>query len=385
MARRSIIPANAGRNRAPDAELDPETGALLEPMAPAAQLPDTMIADDPEDLSIRRVIDGMGDASGAAVRVYRQGRDANDLEYVDEYPVQDWSPARVQANHGGGAYRIIVQDALGRRHANRLLKIAPPRPDSKPQANGAELAAVLLAGFREITTGMVSAIIAAIPKPPERDPIGELEKLSAVVKNLLPAPAPVAAPAGKPFEDVLAAIAVMDKIKSLSPVVDTKDGTSGNAVLVEAVRQLGPVFQDAMKRGQGVPSAGAPALPAPTGIQPVSAPLPATVGQPEEGAEVRTIISLFVGQLVTHAEKGRDVNAYATMVLDALEDLPEEVSDTITAKLEAETWLAELAQYDNRVTAFGDWFGRLRAAILEAYKEDASADSADATPPDAAA
>lgn len=311
-----------------------------------------------EDSPIEALLSDLEGIEDATVKIYREDDPAfpGKQVYVGTMTPAEFSLERVQSQYGGGLFRVQVKRG-GRwiRGGNRQLAIAKP-PNATPTAPKTETShdAIIIKVLeemrdmrREFQTHSQPAPVAPPLQLPEL--VAMFAQLSSVFKPAVSASAP----------SIDGMVDVLQKGIELGKMVNgnSTGETDTNAVLVEAIRALGPALAHGLVN-----------RPAPQPItQPVYAanPAPTAIPSPVEKKvnDMDLMLLTAVSRLMSAAKRGSDPTAYAIVLLD---ELDENAQATLYEFIQNPRWLERLNSFAPQTTPYNQWFIDLRDCLLTA-------------------
>lgn len=343
------------------------------PGNPPTSLRTATIPDLPPELieyddvtALNNVLAELGaDDEGGFVVVHREVVQPNgrrEDEWLDRYPVSDFSIEGLKSRWGSGRYKISVYHSGGGGLAAR--KTIPIAKDpnavatavSAPQPQAADLTPILQTmqqGFEKLITVMMQT--QSRPEQPSRmEMLQEMQIMSEIFKQ--PAtPAPQ--------------VGILEALKlGADMAANGAGGESNNAWVGKIIDQLGPVLMPVV--AGAVQNAAAPKpAPAPARIaKPTpAATLPApTQTNPEENP-VNIIVAQYLNMLKRAAEAKAPVDEYADSILASI---PQSQVTEIENLLRPDDWREQLREMTNAADLHPEWFGSLRDTLLMYIDED---------------
>ena len=327
--------------------------------------------------ALNNVLNELGaeeDAQGFVVveREFKNDGNKWDKEYLDRFPVTDFSLDMLKSRYGAGKYKISVyhgdSSGLATRKtiniARDLNAIAAPVMQSA--AAPIDLTPVLQTmqqGFEK----MFAAIMQTQQKAPSR---AEMLQEMAMMRDMFKTDAPAAPAYGNPIE--------MMKLGMEMAANAGSGGESNNAWVNKVIDQLGPVLMPALADSinrQPVTHAN----PAPQ----LSAPVPRPATQPalqpkQENDPVSLLITNYLALLKNAAKQQAPVEEYADSILSMVP--ASNVSD-IEKLLRPDNWRDTLRQQTTVADEYPDWFTNLRNVLLQYIDEDKAEASTHLTQP----
>lgn len=329
-----------------------QTGSVLlmdEAKAPA--IPAYEEAPDPEEIALANVLEQLGDQSGVTIKVYRYRKDGSG-GYIGTMDPEEFSVENMAERFGGGEFRVRVFDSGNRIQFNRRICIEAPFKDFSrdpsqnlapaPAESGIEkLAAVMTHGFMELG----KLVVNQGNSRPQTDPLEQLEKLSGVMRNLMPQTAP--AQSGPSMSELFG-------IFKTGLEMGKEAGGGGSSefdVMKVALENLGPVFAAAMQNQQQAPAEqiSAPALPNPA---PESKPKP-------EGENVNFAARFLVTTLLNAARRKADPTLYADFILDNAS------AEQINSILAPADWWEKITAHVPAAAPYRAWCEEVRKLVLD--------------------
>lgn len=330
-----------------------QTGSVLlmdEAKAPA--IPAYEEAPDPEEIALANVLEQLGDQSGVTIKVYRYRKDGSG-GYIGTMDPEEFSVENMAERFGGGEFRVRVFDSGNRIQFNRRICIEAPVKDFSrdpsqfnapaPVESGIEkLAAVMTHGFMELG----KLVVNQSNSRPQTDPLEQLEKLSGVMRNLMPQTAP--AQSGPSMSELFGIFKT-----GLEMGKEAGGGASSEFdVMKVALENLGPVFAAAMQNQPHTPAAeqsDAPALP-----NPAPNPQPKT-----EGENVNFAARFLVQTLLNAAKRNADPTLYADFILDNAS--PEQINSVLAPA----DWWEKITAHVPAAVPHRAWCTAVRRLVLD--------------------
>jgi hypothetical protein len=297
--------------------------------------------------------------------------------YCDTYTGAALSLEVLRETWGGGRYRIQGNRQDGTWAKQKTVEIlAPLKPAATTQPT--PLASQPLSELAQL----ISAV------RPQQDSSGSdkvLQALTAMIDSqgkLLAGLLSRPAPEGPKLLDILALIKAGREeekgidvlLKGIALGKDLGGGGSDNPELALAGQGLAVIREIiAKKDAQPAGDKPAPALPkpAPTPAATATAPTNGATAPPAEDQAMLEKINWLRAQtatLVFQAQRGRDPELYAAVMLD---NLPDYISDEeIQQRMAAPDAVAQLAAIDPRVAQLAPWFEEFRQAVLAMLAEE---------------
>jgi hypothetical protein len=305
-------------------ELQVREVADLEPETPAEA--DLQAAED----AVLAACDAGDDNVTWDVRYYKLDKAAgNAEEYMFSVlpPEMDGVMDRIRDTEGTGAYRMRAyrkmngRNAIFKQHDFRVrAPLKPAAPVERPSELGAILAAMKEQAERNERL-LRDLMTARTPEPQQRNPLDDLEKLTTVMKNLMPATPAVAAQAPQDLTGVF-----VKGVEFAEKIVGERGGDGDGDVGIwgmakEVIKNL-PALAAVAQAQQ--PQPRRPAVPARqaqvrTAPQPAPANLPPAPPQQPQGNDAQAEIREAVQYLVTRAERGSDAMFYADWITENME------------------------------------------------------------------
>lgn len=313
--------------------------------------------------------------SQSKVFVYKQMPGAKEAKVWTGVP-GEFDLHAIAMNFGSGDYRVKMYSPtdrgnLGVRLNKVLTELLTPEEERALARRRGETP--LESGAAPLTESRVAEIVAAtiraaLPQQTQADPLVQMERLSGIMKNMMPsAPAPQSM-------DSLALITGVAKIfRDLTPDRDPIDKGVNAGPFDLLMKYAEPIIKLATANGQVNPAA--PALPAPAPGTPAvpGATAPANPAAPPTGAtpedDPMFMLKMGVRFLVEQAKRDADPQLYADMVIDQVP--PEDLKQLIAAP----DFVAVLAQFVPDVANHRPWFERLKAEVIEGTKPEEGAAS----------
>lgn len=304
--------------------------------------------------------------SQSKVFVYKQMPGAKEAKVWTGVP-GEFDLHAIAMNFGSGDYRVKMYSPtdrgnLGVRLNKVLTELLTPeeeralarrRGETPMETSGAPLTESRVAEI------VASTLRAAMPAQAQADPFVQMERLSAIMKNMQPS-----TPA--PSMDSLALITGVAKIfRDLTPDRDPIDKGVNAGPFDLLMKYAEPIMKIVTTNAQNQ-AATAPALPAPapgaTAANPGTTPPTAT---PED--DPMFMLKMGIRFLVEQAKRDADPQLYADMVIDQVP--PDDLKQLIAAP----DFVAVLAQFNADVPNHRAWFERLKAEVIEGLKPEEGA------------
>lgn len=313
--------------------------------------------DETADESLISVLEQLGESeSGATVNVYRTVKGESDA-YLCRYSPDDFSKNGFDdllSKYGGGTYRIRVYGSNKRLMANKAITLEAPKTPAIPVVNPSEgidkLANAMLEGFNKLGQLIIQQ------SQPKND-MGEMLQNMVLMKQI------VGDGAKQPQQDQLDLFLKGIEFAKMN-VPEVAKEPSGNEMLMEAASKFLPVIAAGMQQ---------PQIPQPQMPQQIQQPTQPQQIQPEiqqgnndmnvQQAMARARMKAAVNFLVVQAQQDSDPYPYAVMAVD---NVPPEDLNTIISD---ENYIEFLAQFDNEVKQYPDWFNELREGIKQVLTE----------------
>ena len=313
--------------------------------------------DETADESLISVLEQLGESeSGATVNVYRTVKGESDA-YLCRYSPDDFSKNGFDdllSKYGGGTYRIRVYGSNKRLMANKAITLEAPKTPAIPVVNPAEgidkLANAMLEGFNKLGQLIIQQ------NQPKND-MGEMLQNMVLMKQI------VGGETKQPQQDQLDLFLKGIEFAKMN-VPEVAKEPSGNEMLMEAASKFLPVIAAGMQQ---------PQIPQPQMPQQIQQPAQPQQIQPEiqqgnsdmnvQQAMARARMKAAVNFLVVQARQDSDPYPYAVMAVD---NVPPEDLNTIISD---ENYIEFLAQFDNEVKQYPDWFNELREGIKQVLTE----------------
>jgi hypothetical protein len=320
----------------------------------------------PEDIALANVLADLGSASGAAVRIYRQGPGGyRDLTLLTECMPEEFSPMTLQNEFGGGTFRIHVR-ANGQLLANQELKVAAPQvtrhqPDMLSPIQGQINA--LAETMRQMADAMRT------PPPPQQSRADMIQEMMMMKELFGTAPAARAADPLDQLDKIMGVHARLSELTGNAPA----QKPDNMAALWDAAKTFLPMIAAAAQQRPPAPMQNHQA--APMAPMPVQANLPHAAEETppphDEGAEM---FKMYLAMLIEKAKGNSDPTGYAHIIIDSITD------DQINQLLAPENWLEILAAVNPNVMQCREWFTELREIVFELLREQAGDDTSAGNP-----
>lgn len=312
--------------------------------------------------------------SQSKVFVYKQMPGAKEAKVWTGVP-GEFDLHAIAMNFGSGDYRVKMYSPtergnLGVRLNKVLTELLTPEEERALARRRGEAPAD--AGAAPLTESRVAEIVAsvlrsALPQQTQADPLVQMERLSGIMKNMMPAAPPAQS------MDSLALITGVAKIfRDLTPDRDPIEKGVNAGPFDLLMKYAEPIMKIVTANAQNATAAPAPALPAPapgalvvpgaTAANPGTTPPTAT---PED--DPMFMLKMGIRFLVEQAKRDADPQLYADMVIDQVP--PDDLKQLIAAP----DFVAVLAQFNADVPAHRGWFERLKAEVVEGLKPEEGA------------
>lgn len=328
-----------------------------------------------EDEALAAVLASLGGDAGSAVRVYRQGPGGyRDVTFITEWLPSEYSETRLQNEFGGGHFRVHVRKGGGLLK-NVEIKVAPP---VRPRSEAVDVMAPVKAQLGELAAivGQLAQAVARQPQPvpqpvqSRREMLEEMMLMSKIVGG----------GGRRDGEAMDMLVKILEAQKMLGGASGGGGGDGGEpgtmAVLMEALRTLGPVLQ---ARGA---QQMAPAMPAPQydpaaplqvdqaafmqqNAAPASVPPPAPSPSTDQEAEM---LKFYINMLINEAAQGANPEPWAMLVAEKL------TREQISQLMGAPNWFEQLTAFEPKTAHHREWFSDMRSIVFEILSEDDAAD-----------
>ena len=324
-----------------------------------------------DDFSLTNVLAELGsNADDAKVNVHLM-EPGKPSAFVDSFTPGDFSLEMLKQAYGPGTYKIQIR-ANGRIiPGGRVVRIAKsinmapgvPIPQFAPD----KLIDTMNIGFERLGSMFAQALQSlATNQPKPKTTMETLEELR-LMREIMGGNA---APA--PPQDPYAILSLASELAGkMNPGPQDE-----NTVLLEGIKQFGPLLQTIMAGQQGQP---ARALPPP---QARPGPAPAPQGSPEsdrraiaqapdsvplqtsENVDVSLMINMYLKTLVANAQADNDPMTYAQAIMDFMGD------DEAVKLANNPEWFKLLCERVPEAAPYQIWFDELRQGILYLTKPD---------------
>lgn len=287
-----------------------------------------------------------------------------DDEYLDRYPVGEFSLAGLKERWGAGKYKINVYHAGGGGLAARkVITIArDPTAAVVPAAQmsqASDLTPILQTmqqGFEKLAGVMMQMAQSQAQKPASRM---EMLQEMQVMREIIGGGEKPASPAYDPVTLLKLGVEMAN---------NGAGGDSNNSWVNKMLDTFGPALIPALSGAvQGA------ALPANTHVPHLASPIPARAPTPkpdtsiEEENSVNIIVVNYLNMLKQAAAKKAPVEEYADSILNAL---PVSMIPEIETMLRPDDWRDKLRAHTNAADSHPEWFTSLRDCLLSFIDED---------------
>jgi hypothetical protein len=309
------------------------------------------------------------DESGGFVVVHREVLQPNgkrDDEYLDRFPVSEFSLNNLKAQWGAGKYKInVYHNGGGGLAARKSITIArdptATPPATAQPAQPAQDLTPLLQTMNQGFEKMIGVLVASQQKAPSRM---EMLQEMQIMREMLGGTAQPAAPAYDPVSLLKLGVEMASN--------GAGGGESNNSWVNKVIDQFSPLLVPAIAgamQGQNQPAPRRPAAPAATLAAPATpAAAPAAPVTPsEEAAPMNIIVGQYLKMLKSAAEKRAPVDEYADSILATV---PPSMVPDIEAMLKPDDWRDRIRQHTDAADAYPEWFGQLREVLLQFIEED---------------
>lgn len=345
-----------------------EGGAMVQLNEPAQYIDDGI----PDDLHNALTMLSGGDDPNAKVKIYRVTKGEATPAFCMEMTPADFAANHesvIQSAFGGGRYQIKIY-ASNPNNAGRVSMIAR---SELTIASAVNAPATENPDLRALLDRLERAERNAPAATPPVDTLAAVERGVLVFSGIVGALSPLLAPVFSrmmnpaPVAEKSSLIETLEAMKTLREVAGDLTGAGGgeksdSALMMDAVRELAPVLQQAMSTRQA---------PEPHGVQPLAQPAPrlethSTSTEPMK-APVMDMMFVQLSMLAGVAKRGASPSVWADNILDTIDE--KEEADLL-ALLESPTWFADLCAKNPAVSPYAQWFGKLREEILAAFSEE---------------
>jgi hypothetical protein len=331
-----------------------------------------------DDFSLTNVLAELGSSvDDAKVNVY-QMEAGKPMAFVDSFAPNDFSLETLKQIYGAGTYKIQIR-ANGRiipgGKTVRIAKAVNPSGIPVPQFAPDKLIDTMNIGFERLGSMFAQAIqslSANQPKPKTTMETLEELRLMREIMGGNAAPAPP--------QDPYAILSLASELAGkMNPGPQDE-----NTVLLEGIKQFGPLLQTIMSGQQGQPaSAGHNGtvralpqsqarpgpVPSPQGStesdrRAVAQELSAVPLQTSENVDVSLMINMYLKTLVANAQADNDPMTYAQAIMDFMGD------DEAVKLANNPEWFKLLCERVPEAAPYQIWFDELRQGILYLTKPD---------------
>jgi len=341
----------------------------------AIEIPAVAERDDDVIAALESELDGLSGSNGAYVNVYRLVQGKPDA-YLIRLAPEDFSIESIKQQYGGGVYRIRAYRRNELRQSrifrNDIVNIAeaPKEPEKPIAPQPPDVLPALIAALQDGFARLGAIIVEARPRESEEQMLNKM----LVYKQLFSS-APTG-PTSPPMTEMLGAV---KEVLALSNTMREYSGNGegggpdGMSVLMKAMDTFGKPLvegvmaaQQAQAQAQAMPPAPGPVLPAP-------APQAQPSTQPKSEADmIKTVVRMYLGELVNAAAGKGDVNLYADVILDRVPDA------TLDELVMPADWFERMVRIQPAVAQHREWFTQLRGIVYEVLTspEDGNIDAA---------
>lgn len=344
-------------------------------------------SDTYNELALSRLLTELGESSQRAniivYKVERQGGAKKDVRLFETTPAEfSWS--EIQAEYGGGDYRVMVYrtyrdaDDVRDRYgvsSNKMYSIAAPRKKDLPALgaapqSGNDIAAAIAAAMRpvlETQAQLMTMISGGGAGGSRKAMLEEMQMMAGIIR-----PAGAAPVESDPLAQLSRLMKMSAEVRALGGDGGDGGGDPGMLAMNKAIELLANIFAQRAQQ----PTASVQSLPAPApAVASGQADSAAGAGgsgsagaQPEAADMNRIQNSIFRSYLEianTAASTGAPVDTYADLVAT---HAPDDVLNTLEHDPE---WFAALVKIHPGVSPYGAWYGQLRVKVLEYLAEEA--------------
>jgi hypothetical protein len=311
------------------------------------------------------------------VRYYKLDKSAgNAEEYMFSVlpPEMDGVMDRIRDTEGTGAYRmrayrkIGTRNAIFKQHDFRVRAPAkPPAPVERPSELGAILAAMKEQAERNERL-LRDLMTARQPEPQQRNPLDDLEKLTTVMKNLMPTAPAVAVQAPQDLTGVF-----VKGVEFAEKIVGDRAGGGDDGdigiwgMAKEVIKNLPALAAVAQAQQPRRPAVPARQPQVRTAIPPATANLPPAPAQQPQVNDAQAEMREALQYLVTRAERGSDAMFYADWITENME------AETLRMIVNQSDPFALAAMLEPRVAQHRQWFDVFIAELRELVNSPAHA------------
>lgn len=317
------------------------------------------------------ILDNLGAQEGF-IKINRRGKSGG-MEFCEQVPATpDFSEEYVSRNWGGGVYSIHMHGPDPERPGRMkyltsvTFHIAGPARITKADADARAPAAaggdpVVAALMIELAT--VKGMLAGMQTRGEQtNPLDNLEKLTTVMRNLMP---PTPAGGASPNEILSFAREAVGFAKEMAPEPTGGDGTPWGLIIDKAVEPAIGLISQALAAQKGAPEVSPGTIP-PVMVASTGVEIPAMVGAPMWQLEIAKIVP----RLLRRARDGKDPGLAAELFLeDAPGGVVEQLSQLAQDEQFVPTVLALAEQHFPDVTPVRQWVADFLQAVRESLLE----------------
>lgn len=313
------------------------------------------------DTSVSDIISDLQGKTGVSVRIYSEPVDGpyrSKKVFITEWSPEEFSLMRLQNELGGGAFRIhIKKDGGFIKGGNAQVIVAPPPKASVPVVATVHQNDDGLRGLIEAQNRTNEIMLQMLAKQNAPQPNNSLENAVGLVSQIAGIFRQSAPPASNGLEGS-ALIDIFTKGMELGKSVNGSSETNGNEVLLETIKTLGPVFANAMVNKN-----------VPVRHKVTSVDHPKQI-QPNPVRTEEDVLAMFTNSLKTLVNAARvngDVNSWANVVIDSINENDEEQFFNF---ISSPNCVDELIKINPDVQTYRAWFENLRLSLLTDSAED---------------
>lgn len=370
----------------------PVNSPELEPGDGPEDLPELSPEEAEEQKKIKDVCRSL-QGTGATVQVYAKKKSGLGFALLDSMPVEDFilnGPEEIRRKYGGGEYQLKCKDSGGIIRGNSTLSVdarlkgeidQPPAPTADPTK--------LLEQFDTRRNSDLSNLMVQMMNLQMQQAAQQQQQMTQLLTALVAQPktggladiTKLATPLVPVFIELIKGRSVDQTQKTIELLSQAKglfgDGGSDRGGAVEQlISAIGPMLAAKMANApaQVMVDTGAPTAPAPSNVVQLNnpqLPAPSPDTDPNNPEMIKALILAAIRQqypkLCRAADKGSDAVSYANVLIDDIEEAPEQILKDLFAILERDTWAKELFGVDQ--LDHPEWFGQLRSELLDWWKE----------------
>ena len=369
--------------RKPDETLIDKSGEVIESADFALTLDAEEESRESDEQALLNVLEQLGgDADGAKVMVYRI---TDDKRKPDAF-LRRFSPAEFACDgletllrlYGGGLYKISVYGSNGRLIKNPTISIEAPagykpegeKQEEKPQTDIASQVTQSIVGALGPVLQQIGQVISQ-PRDNRADFLAEMVQM----KSLFERP------------DTGAGMGMMQMFELFKSGIEfgkesgPKGESNENDVLMGLMEKFGGPIMEAVMTGNK--QAGQNQPPQQPNVPPIpqipqgnpAVPVQPVIPQPEMTEEEKMLFGAkqSINFLCSQASRNADVETYAFLVMDQLDD------EMLTNLLDSPDWFENLSKLSERVKDHRMWFEALRERIRQILTEEGESADTDSS------